>query len=46
MHPGFVGPLTPLVMLEVDEVDEGGILEGGFFSLANFGTTQRKLLGG
>ncbi len=25
MHPGFVGPLTPLVMLEVDEVDEGGI---------------------
>jgi hypothetical protein len=44
MHPGFAGPLTPLVILEVDEVDEGGISRGAFF--ANFGTTQRKWLGG
>lgn len=28
MH-GFVGPLTPLVMLEVEEVDEGGMVAGG-----------------
>lgn len=27
MHPGFEGPLTPFVMVEVEEVvDEGGML--------------------
>jgi hypothetical protein len=43
MHPGFAGPLTPLVILEVDEVDEGGILEGVFLRFRERGRNESCL---